>query len=74
MSERTAWRAVVDERGRSVQSVIDQYLTTVKPMHGAYAEPSKRFADLIVPATGSNEAAQELLVAFAKERRLISHA
>ncbi|MDO4797566.1 MAG: uridine kinase [Coriobacteriales bacterium] len=42
----------VRERGRSIESVIDQYLTTVRPMHEAYVEPSKRYADLIVPTDG----------------------
>jgi uridine kinase len=54
----------VDERGRSVQSVIDQYFATVKPMHEAYVEPSKRFADFIVPANGSNIVAQQLLASY----------
>jgi uridine kinase len=54
----------VDERGRSVQSVIDQYFATVKPMHEAFVEPSKRFADFIVPANGSNTVAQKLLVSY----------
>lgn len=52
----------VDERGRTVRSVIDQYLATVKPMHEQFVEPSKRHADLIVPAMGSNQVAQDLLV------------
>jgi uridine kinase len=54
----------VDERGRSVQSVIDQYFATVKPMHEAFVEPSKRFADFIVPANGSNIVAQQLLASY----------
>ena len=54
----------VDERGRSVQSVIDQYFATVKPMHEAFVEPSKRFADFIVPANGNNTVAQKLLVSY----------
>lgn len=52
----------VNERGRTVQSVIDQYVATVKPMHEQFVEPSKRYADLIVPAMGSNQVAQDLLV------------
>ncbi len=58
----------VNERGRSVQSVIDQYLATVRPMHDAYVEPSKRYADVVVPALTGNEVAQELLVARICER------
>ena len=42
------------ERGRSLESVISQYLTTVKPMHEAFVEPSKRYAELIVPVGGEN--------------------
>ena len=44
----------VKERGRSLDSVITQYLTTVKPMHEAFVEPSKRNADIIVPNGGEN--------------------
>jgi uridine kinase len=39
----------MDERGRSPASVIEQYLTTVRPMHLEFVEPSKRYADLIIP-------------------------
>lgn len=42
------------ERGRSLESVIDQYLTTVKPMHELYVEPSKKNADIIIPEGGYN--------------------
>ena len=49
------------ERGRSLDSVIEQYLTTVKPMHEAFVEPSKRNADIIVPNSGENTAAVEML-------------
>ena len=51
----------VRDRGRSLDSVIDQYLTTVKPMHEAFVEPSKRNADIIVPNGGENTAAVEML-------------
>ena len=51
-----------EERGRSLQSVIDQYLTTVKPMHDAFVEPFKRFADIIVPGGGDNPAAIDMIV------------
>jgi uridine kinase len=44
----------VEERGRSMKSVIDQYQTTVRPMHLQFVEPSKRYADIIIPEGGSN--------------------
>ena len=53
----------VEERGRSVRSVVDQYLTTVKPMHEQFVEPSRRNADIIIPEGGRNPVAQELLLA-----------
>jgi uridine kinase len=52
----------VEERGRSLESVINQYLTTVKPMHEAFVEPSKRYADVIVPTGGQNLVALDMLV------------
>lgn len=52
----------VQERGRSVRSVYDQYLSTVKPMHDAFVEPTKRFADVIIPEGGHNTVALSLLV------------
>ena len=52
----------VKERGRSLDSVILQYRTTVKPMHEAFVEPSKRQADVIVPNGGENGPALEMLV------------
>jgi len=51
----------VEERGRTVQSVYAQYLTTVKPMHDAFIEPSKKYADLIIPEGGHNEVGVQLL-------------
>ena len=50
------------ERGRTVQSVIDQYLATVKPMHLEFVEPSKRYADVIIPQGGHNAVAIDLLL------------
>ena len=47
----------VCERGRTMQSVIDQYTTTVKPMHEEFVEPSKRYADVIIPEGGFNSVA-----------------
>lgn len=51
----------LNERGRTIESVYAQYLETVKPMHEAFIEPSKRHADLIVPEGGENEIAISLL-------------
>ncbi|PYI55866.1 uridine kinase [Paenibacillus flagellatus] len=51
----------IQERGRTIDSVFQQYLNTVKPMHDAFVEPSKRYADLIVPEGGQNEIAIRLL-------------
>ena len=52
----------VRERGRSLESVIDQYQTTVKPMHEQYVEPSKKFADIIVPEGGKNLVALDMIM------------
>jgi uridine kinase len=52
----------ITERGRSLESVINQYLSTVRPMHLQFVEPSKKFADLIVPEGGHNEVAIDILV------------
>ncbi|GAX89794.1 uridine kinase [Effusibacillus lacus] len=54
----------INERGRSLESVYDQYLTTVKPMHEAFVEPSKRYSDLIIPEGGHNEIAIDLLTSL----------
>lgn len=51
------------ERGRSAASVIEQYLTTVRPAHLSFVEPSKRYADVIVPHGGRNEPALDMLLA-----------
>lgn len=45
----------IEERGRSIHSIHDQYMQTVKPMHEAFIEPSKKYADLIIPEGGHNE-------------------
>lgn len=55
-------RRDVVERGRSIESVQTQYLETVKPMHELYVEPSKRYADIIVPEGGTNLVALDMLV------------
>jgi uridine kinase len=52
----------VTERGRTMQSVVDQYLSTVKPMHLEFVEPSKRYADVIVPQGGHNIVATDMLL------------
>jgi uridine kinase len=56
----------ISERGRTVQSVIDQYLGTVKPMHLEFVEPSKRYADIIVPQGGHNDVAIDMLLTLAR--------
>lgn len=52
----------VKERGRTLDSVIHQYLTTVKPMHDQFVEPSKKHADIIVPIGGFNTVALEMVI------------
>lgn len=49
------------ERGYSLDYIIDQYLTTVKPMYNQFVEPSKRYADIIVPEGGENNVAIDML-------------
>lgn len=51
----------IEDRGRSIQSIHQQYLATVKPMHEAFIEPSKKYADLIIPEGGENEVGIQLL-------------
>ncbi|WP_038046772.1 uridine kinase [Thermus caliditerrae] len=58
----------VEERGRSLESVVRQYLEGVKPMHLAFVEPSKRHADVILPGGGQNPVALEMLKAKALAR------
>ena len=58
----------VIKRGRSVESVIDQYLNTVKPMHEAYVEPYKKLADVIIPEGAHNSVAREMVISIIKER------
>lgn len=53
----------VAERGRTTDSVIQQYMATVRPMHLEFVEPSKRYADLIIPEGGFNQIAIDLIVA-----------
>lgn len=51
----------INERGRTVESVIDQYCDVVKPMHHQFIEPTKRYADIIIPEGGYNQVAIDLL-------------
>ena len=52
----------VKKRGRTLESVIDQYLTTVKPMHEAFVEPSKKNAHVIIPEGGRNQVALDMVI------------
>ena len=52
----------VRDRGRSLDSVVNQYLSTVKPMHEQFVEPSKRKADIIIPEGGHNQVALEMVI------------
>jgi uridine kinase len=61
-------RRDIDERGRSLDSVIDQYLTTVRPMHFEFVEPTKRWADVIIPRGGQNRAGIDVVAARVRER------
>ncbi|MBS5922473.1 MAG: uridine kinase, partial [Clostridium perfringens] len=53
----------INERGRTIESVINQYLNVVKPMHNQFTEPTKKFADLIIPEGGHNKVAIDIIVA-----------
>jgi uridine kinase len=53
----------IKSRGRSMESVIEQYVTTVRPMHEEFVEPSKRYADLIIPEGGENLVAIDAIIA-----------
>ena len=68
--ERILRRALrdVEERGRTLRSVVSQYLTTVKPMHEQYVEPSRKYADIIVLEGGHNLVALEMIM-----QRIQSH-
>jgi uridine kinase len=55
-------RRDMDERGRSMESVIEQYLATVRPMHLEFVESSKRWADVIIPEGGYNTVALDLVI------------
>lgn len=53
----------IKERGRTLDSVIDQYMTTVRPAHLQFVEPSKKYADIIIPEGGYNKVAIDIIVA-----------
>ena len=57
----------LSERGRSVESVINQYLNVVRPMHQQFIEPTKRYADIIIPEGGHNRVAIDVIVANIKQ-------
>lgn len=57
----------MEYRGRTVKSVIDQYLSVVRPMHMQFTEPSKKYADIIIPEGGHNKVAIDIMVNSVKE-------
>ena len=61
-------RRDIGERGRALESVIEQYLKTVRPMHFEFVEPTKRYADVILPRGGQNTAGIEVIAASIRER------
>jgi len=61
-------RRDITKRGRPLEEVLEQYLTTVQPMHLQFVEPSKRYADVIVPRGGHNPIAIEMIVAKIQRR------
>ncbi|MDP9349330.1 MAG: uridine kinase [Gemmatimonadota bacterium] len=61
-------RRDLELRGRTLDSVIQQYMSTVRPMHFEFVEPSKRYADVILPRGGNNAAGIEVIVARIRER------
>ena len=65
-------RRDMTKRGRPLPEILDQYLSTVQPMHLEFVEPSKRYADVIVPRGGHNEVAIEMLVAKVRSRIRVS--
>ena len=57
----------IKERGRTIDSVINQYLNVVRPMHLQFVEPTKRYADLIIPEGGYNKVAIDIMVVKVNE-------
>lgn len=58
----------IKERGRELEAVIDQYFRTVRPMHFGFVEPSKRYADIIIPHGGNNDIAIEMVAGAVRAR------
>jgi uridine kinase len=63
-------RRDLEHRGRTFAQIRKQYKESVRPMHLAFVEPSKRFADIIVPEGGENQVALDFLVSHVRERLL----
>ena len=61
-------RRDLEQRGRTFQSIREQYYKTVRPMHLAFVEPSKRFADIVIPEGGQNQVALDFLLSFVRDR------
>jgi len=61
-------RRDIARRGRAVEEILDQYLTTVQPMHLQFVEPTRRYADIIVPRGGHNAVAIDLIIAMIQQR------
>jgi uridine kinase len=61
-------RRDVAERGRTVESILDMYEATVQPMHALFVEPSKKFADVVIPRGGRNDVAIQLVLALLRDR------
>ncbi len=57
----------IEERGRTLESITTQYITTVKPMHDKFVEPSKKYADIIIPEGGHNPKANEVILSLLKK-------
>jgi uridine kinase len=58
----------VSTRGRTLDSVVEQYLSTVRPMHHAFVEPSKRYADVVIPRGGKNDVAIRMVISDLRAR------
>lgn len=63
----------ISERGRTTENVINQYLKTVRPMHLDFVEPSKRYADIIIPEGGLNKVAMDMVIARIESLLLEDH-
>ena len=67
-------RRDMNKRGRPLETILEQYLSTVQPMHLQFVEPSKRYADVIVPRGGHNAVAIEMIIAKIQRRLLAQRA